>query len=46
MKKEQKYSIDFFGNGKPYIVLAAEAHNSASSSAEYMKNVWEKADGI
>ena len=50
MKTEQEYSklckpqIEFLGNGEPYIILAAEAHNSASSSAEYMKNVWEKAD--
>lgn len=52
MKTEQEYSklcksqIDFLGNGEPYIILAAEAHNSASSSAEYMENVWNKADTL
>lgn len=39
-----KSQIDFLGNGKPFIILAAEAHNSASTSKEYMENVWKKAD--
>jgi len=29
-------------NGKPYIMLAGELHNSSSSSLEYMKPVWDK----
>ena len=32
----------FFAEGRPYIMLAAEVHNSAASSPEYMKIVWER----
>lgn len=32
----------FFVEGRPYIMLAAEVHNSAASSPEYMKIVWER----
>ena len=31
-----------FVEGKPYIMFAAEVHNSAASSPEYMKIVWER----
>lgn len=29
-------------DGKPYLVLAGELHNSSSSSREYMKDIWPK----
>ncbi|MEV5027041.1 DUF5597 domain-containing protein [Paenibacillus sp. LPE1-1-1.1] len=29
--------------GRPFIMLAGEVHNSSSSSAEYMEPIWEKA---
>jgi glycosyl hydrolase family 35 len=29
-------------DGKPYLVLAGELHNSSSSSVEYMKPVWPR----
>lgn len=29
-------------DGKPYLVLAGELHNSSSSSREYMKDIWLK----
>lgn len=32
----------FFVEGRPYIMLAAEVHNSAASSPEYMKIVWKR----
>lgn len=31
-----------FVEGKPYIMFASEVHNSAASSPEYMKIVWER----
>jgi hypothetical protein len=31
-----------FVDGKPYIMLAGELHNSSASSIEYMKPVWNK----
>ncbi len=33
-------------NGKPFIMLAGEVHNSNSSSAAYMEQVWEKAEKL
>ncbi len=33
----------FTVNGKPFIAIAGEAHNSSSSSAKYMEGVWAKA---
>lgn len=30
-------------DGKPYIILASETHNSACTSREYMREVWAKA---
>lgn len=33
----------FTVDGKPFIAIAGEAHNSSSSNAEYMLGVWEKA---
>lgn len=29
-------------DGKPYLALAGELHNSSSSSREYMKDIWPK----
>ncbi len=33
----------FTVEGKPFIAIAGEAHNSSSSSGDYMVGVWEKA---
>ena len=33
-------------NDMPFLLLAAETHNSASTSDEYMLNVWEKLDEL
>lgn len=33
-------------NGKPFIAIAGEAHNSSSSDAAYMRGVWEKAEKL
>ncbi len=32
----------FFVDGKPFIMLAGELHNSSASSLEYMQPVWDK----
>ena len=32
----------FFVDGKPYIMLAGELHNSSASSVEYMRPIWDK----
>ncbi|MCI2068056.1 MAG: DUF5597 domain-containing protein [Bacilli bacterium] len=29
-------------NGKPFIMVAGEVHNSASSSAEFMEHIWDQ----
>jgi hypothetical protein len=29
-------------DGKPFIMLAGELHNSSASSVEYMKPIWDK----
>ena len=39
-KFNEKYM--FFVDDKPFIMLAAELHNSAASSPEYMKIAWKK----
>jgi len=31
-----------FVDGKPFIMLSGELHNSSASSAEYMKPIWDK----
>ena len=31
-----------FVDGKPFIMLAGELHNSSGSSTEYMKPIWDK----
>lgn len=36
----------FMVNDMPFLLLAAETHNSASTSDEYMLNVWEKLDEL
>ncbi len=32
----------FYVDGKPFIMLAGELHNSSASSVEYMKPIWDK----
>lgn len=33
-------------DGKPFIMLAGEVHNSNSSSVEYMEGVYDQADAL
>lgn len=33
-------------NGKPFIMIAGEVHNSNSSSVAYMEGVWDKAEAL
>ena len=33
-------------DGKPFVMLAGEVHNSSSSSLAYMEQVWDKADAL
>ena len=33
-------------DGKPFIAIAGEVHNSSSSSAEYMESVWKRAEEL
>jgi hypothetical protein len=35
-----------FVDGKPFIMLSGELHNSSASSIEYMKPVWDKLDSM
>ena len=35
-----------FVDGKPFIMLAGELHNSSASSIEYMKPIWSKLDSM
>ena len=44
--KEQNGKKVLMVNDEPFIMLAGEVHNSNSSSVEYMKGVWEKADAL
>ncbi|MGO4548241.1 DUF5597 domain-containing protein [Paenibacillus sp. 2TAB23] len=39
-QRKQHLLID---QGRPFIMLAGEVHNSSSSSAEYMEPIWDKA---
>ena len=34
----------FTVDGKPFIAIAGESHNSSSSDAAYMQGVWDKAE--
>lgn len=43
-KKNNGFS--FLVDDKPFIMLAAETHNSACTSREYMEHVWRKAEQI
>ncbi len=38
--KRTVFSVD----GKPFIAIAGESHNSSSSDPEFMKGVWDKAE--
>ena len=35
-----------FVDGKPFIMLSGELHNSSASSIEYMKPIWDKLDSM
>lgn len=39
--KAQKFVVTD-ENGKPFIMIAGEVHNSASSSAEFMEHIWDQ----
>jgi hypothetical protein len=39
---KQEVATQLMVDGKPYLLLAGELHNSTSSSREYMKNIWPK----
>ena len=36
----------FTVDDKPFIAIAGEAHNSSASNAEYMEEVWDKAEAL
>ena len=38
--RKTKTSSQLIVNGKPFLMLAAELHNSSLSDAEYMRTVW------
>ena len=40
--KKQGETTQLIVDGKPYLALAGELHNSSSSSREYMKDIWPK----
>jgi len=40
--KKQGEATQLIVDGKPYLALAGELHNSSSSSREYMKDIWPK----
>jgi hypothetical protein len=40
--KKQGEATQLIVDGKPYLLLAGELHNSSSSSREYMKDIWPK----
>ncbi len=35
-----------FVDGKPFVMLAGELHNSSASSVEYMKPIWDRLAGL
>lgn len=45
LKKQGNKTLLIVG-GKPFVLLAGEAHNSAASSLEHMLGVWDKAEKI
>jgi hypothetical protein len=40
--KKQGTAAQMIVDGKPFLMLAGELHNSSSSSLEYMKPIWKK----
>lgn len=36
--------IQLMVDGRPFIMLAGEVHNSSASSLEYMESIWKKAE--
>ncbi len=40
--KKQDNIIQLFIEGKPFLILGGELHNSSSSSIEYMKPIWQR----
>ncbi len=44
MKRNNGFT--FMVNNRPFILLAAETHNSAGTSREYMVSVWKKLEEL
>lgn len=44
--QKEKNCTRLMVQGKPYILLAGEVHNSNSSSVAYMEDVWDKAQAL
>ena len=40
------HTLQMLVDGRPYLMLAGELHNSSASSPEYMKPVWDKLAGL
>ncbi|MBV8807673.1 MAG: beta-galactosidase, partial [Acidobacteriaceae bacterium] len=39
-------AVQLMVNGKPFLILGAEIHNSSSSSLDYMKPIWPRLAAI
>ncbi len=44
--KKNGAAVQMMVDGKPFIMLAGELHNSSASSSEYMKPIWKKLEGM
>ena len=40
------HTLQMLVDGRPYLMLAGELHNSSASSPAYMKPVWDKLAGL
>src|SRR5438034_9725321 len=40
--RKQESATQLVVDGKPFLVLGGELHNSSSSSLEYMRPIWER----
>ena len=44
--REHGSSRQLFVEGRPFLILGGEAHNSSSSSLAYMEHVWDRATAL
>lgn len=44
--KDHNGTTRLFADGKPYLMLSGELHNSTSSTLEYLEPVWQKVKGM